>query len=102
VAVDIRRGSPTFGQWYGTTLNEESMRMMYVPPGFAHGFLVLSEIADFFYKCTNYYHPQSEQGILWNDLEIGIQWPMTEVKLSEKDKQNPLLSVQLTEWLPAY
>lgn len=102
VAVDIRRGSPTFGQWYGTTLNEESMRMMYVPPGFAHGFLVLSEIADFFYKCTNYYHPQSEQGILWNDLEIGIQWPMTEVELSEKDKQNPLLSVQLTEWLPAY
>lgn len=102
VAVDIRRGSPTFGQWYGTHLDEESMRIMYVPPGFAHGFVVLSEIADFFYKCTDYYHPQSEQGILWNDPEIGIQWPIAEVKLSEKDKGNSLLSVQLAERLPAY
>ena len=102
VAVDIRRGSPTFGQWYGTILDEESMRMMYVPPGFAHGFLVLSEIADFFYKCTDYYHPQSEQGILWNDPEIGIQWPMTEVELSDKDKENPLLRAQAEERLPLY
>ena len=102
VAVDVRRGSPNFGQWYGTMLDEESMRMMYIPPGFAHGFLVLSEIADFFYKCTDYYHPQSEQGILWNDPEIGIPWPMTEVQLSDKDKQNPLLSLQAEEHLSLY
>ena len=102
VVVDIRRGSPTFGNWYGLTLDDESMRMIYVPPDFAHGFLVLSEIADFFYKCTNYYHPQSELGILWNDPEIGIQWPMTEVELSDKDKQNPLLFSQAVELLPLY
>ena len=72
VAVDVRRGSPTFGDWFGTTLDDENMRMMYVPPGFAHGFIVLSESADFMYKCTDYYHPESEQGILWNDPNIGI------------------------------
>lgn len=100
VAVDIRKGSPTFGQWYGTNLNEENMRMMYVPPGFAHGFVVLSEIADFAYKCTNYYHPQSEKGILWNDPEIGIQWPIFEVKVSDKDKSNRELSKQAAAQLP--
>ena len=102
VIVDIRRGSPTFGNWYGTTLDDKSMRMIYVPPDFAHGFLVLSEIADFFYKCTNYYHPQSEQGILWNDPEIGIQWPLTEVELSDKDKENPLLCSQAVDRLPLF
>ena len=102
VAVDIRRGSPTFGQWYGAILDEESMRMMYVPPGFAHGFVVLSDVADFLYKCTDYYHPQSEQGILWNDPEIGIQWPITEVQLSDKDKVAPLLHAQPQELLPDY
>ena len=102
VAVDIRKGSPTFGQWYGAILDEESMRMMYVPPGFAHGFVVLSDVADFLYKCTDYYHPQSEQGILWNDPQIGIQWPITEVQLSDKDKNNPQLSAQAEERLPEY
>lgn len=102
VAVDIRRGSPTFGQWYGAILDEESMRMMYVPPGFAHGFVVLSDVADFLYKCTDYYHPESEQGILWSDPQIGIQWPITEVQLSDKDKSSPLLSEQPEELLPEY
>lgn len=102
VAVDVRNGSPTFGQWYGTTLDEDSMRMMYVPPGFAHGFVVLSDIADFIYKCTDYYHPQSEQGILWNDPDIGIEWPVDsgKVLLSEKDKQNSLLKDQPETLLP--
>ena len=102
VAVDIRRGSPTFGQWYGAILDEESMRMMYVPPGFAHGFVVLSDVADFLYKCTDYYHPESEQGILWNDPEIGIQWPITEVRLSDRDKASPQLKAQPDELLPEY
>lgn len=94
VAVDVRKGSPHFGQWYGVTLNEENMRMLYIPPGFAHGFVVLSDIVDFIYKCTDYYHPQSEQGILWNDPAIGIKWPTAEVNLSDKDQQNPVLDQQ--------
>ena len=106
VAVDVREGSPTFGQWYGTQLDEESMRMMYVPPGYAHGFVVLSESADFLYKCTEYYHPESEQGIAWDDPNIGIEWPITnlssEIALSEKDKNNVLLKDQPTDQLPDY
>jgi len=102
VVVDIRRGSPSFGQWYGTTLDEENMRMMYVPANFAHGYLVLSETADFTYMCTDYYHPQSEQGILWNDSSIGIEWPMTDVILSNKDKCNRALAVQELNKLPSY
>jgi len=102
VAVDVRLGSPTFGQWYGTTLDEESMRMMYVPPGFAHGYLVLSKVADFIYKCTHYYHPDSEQGIRWNDPQIGIQWPLSDVFLSDKDRKNPHLKNQPKELLPVY
>jgi dTDP-4-dehydrorhamnose 3,5-epimerase len=102
VAVDVRKGSPAFGQWYGTTLDEESMRMMYIPQGFAHGFVVLSETADFIYKCTDYYHPESEQGILWNDSEIGIKWPIVDTKLSQKDTENPILSLQSAESLPEY
>lgn len=102
VAVDVRQGSPNFGQWFGTTLDEGSMRMMYVPPGFAHGFLVLSEVADFIYQCTDYYHPQSEQGIAWDDPEIGIEWPTMDVILSDKDCRNPTLSQQPSELLPQY
>lgn len=102
VAVDIRVGSPAFGQWYGTVLDDESMRMMYVPPGFAHGFLVLSDIADFIYKCTDYYHPESEQGILWNDPDIGIEWPEIEVQLSAKDLGNILLKDKPENYLPRY
>jgi dTDP-4-dehydrorhamnose 3,5-epimerase len=100
VAVDVRRGSPHFGEWFGAILDEEEMRMMYVPPGFAHGFVVLSESADFIYKCTDYYHPQSEQGILWNDPAIGIDWPIDDVILSDKDAANPTLADQ--ENLPEY
>lgn len=102
VAVDIRFGSPTFAQWYGVTLDEESKKMMYIPPGFAHGFVVLSEVADFVYKCTDYYHAESEQGILWNDSQIGIDWPVLEVNLSEKDEANRKLKDQPVELLPIY
>ena len=106
VAVDVRKGSPTFGQWYGAQLDEENMLMMYIPPGFAHGFVVLSESADFLYKCTEYYHPESEQGIAWDDPDIGIEWPIanlsSEIALSEKDKNNVLLKDQSSDKLPAY
>jgi dTDP-4-dehydrorhamnose 3,5-epimerase len=102
VAVDVRSGSPTFGQWYGTTLDDESMRMIYIPPGFAHGFMVLSDIADCIYKCTDYYHPQSEQGVLWSDPAIDIEWPDTDVHLSAKDCSNPVLQELPEELLPRY
>lgn len=106
VAVDVRKGSPTFGQWYGTELTEENMRMMYVPAGFAHGFVVLSETADFIYKCTDYYHPESEKGIAWDDPDLNIDWSISDIKekikLSEKDKKNVLLKDQSAENLPAY
>ena len=102
VAVDVRSGSPTFGDWFGTILDDENMRMMYVPPGFAHGFVVLSETADFIYKCTDYYHPESEQGILWNDPNIGIEWPIADVQLSDKDKRNVVLEKQSENLLPKF
>ena len=86
VAVDIRKGSTTFGQWVGVTLSAENGRQLWVPPGLAHGFLVVSETALFSYKCTNYYSPTSEHCLLWNDPDIGIEWPFTEgVELSQKD-----------------
>ncbi|MFZ5723713.1 MAG: dTDP-4-dehydrorhamnose 3,5-epimerase [Pseudomonadota bacterium] len=104
VAVDVRAGSPTFGRWYGAVLDDEQHRMMYVPPGFAHGFCVLSDVADFIYKCTDYYHPASEQGIAWNDPDIGIEWPDMGVApmLSAKDTVNPLLRDQSAERLPRF
>ena len=76
VAVDVRKSSPTFGQWTGTTLSAENKRMMWVPEGFAHGFVVLSESADFLYKTTGYYAPEHERCVLWNDPAIGIHWPL--------------------------
>lgn len=85
VAVDIRKGSKTFGQWYGVELNEENHLQLYVPPGFAHGFCVLSDMADFLYKCTRYYAPETERGIIWNDPDIGIDWPLSAPLLSAKD-----------------
>ena len=102
VAVDVRRGSPAFGRWFGCVLDDVDHRQLYIPPGFAHGFCVLSEEADFFYKCTDYYHPASERGIAWNDPEIGIDWPLQEVALSGKDQQNRCLSAQADEDLPTY
>ena len=95
VAVDCRPNSKTFGQWYGVTLSAENKRQFFVPEGFAHGFLVKSEMATFVYKCTNYYDPTSEGGLLWNDPDIGIDWGINEgdeVLLSEKDKKNIRLS----------
>jgi dTDP-4-dehydrorhamnose 3,5-epimerase len=88
VAVDLRRSSPSFGQWYGVELNAENKKQLWVPAGFGHAFLVLSESADFLYKTTDYYHPESERSILWSDSEIGIEWPLgydVEPRLSEKD-----------------
>lgn len=106
VAVDVRQGSPSFGQWVGVILDDVDHHQLWVPPGFAHGFLVLSEVADFCYLCSDYYHPSSEQGIAWNDPEIGIDWPslpnrMTP-QLSAKDLANPNLSNQPKERLPQF
>ena len=92
VAVDIRQGSPTFGQWVGERLSEENGRLLYVPPGFAHGFCVLSETADLIYKATNYYKPETDRGIIWNDPQIGIEWPVTNPTLSAKDAKLPSLA----------
>jgi dTDP-4-dehydrorhamnose 3,5-epimerase len=94
VAVDLRRGSPTFGKWKGVLLTAENMKQFYVPEGFAHGFLVLSEEAVFNYKCTKYYSPEYESGLLWNDEEVGIEWPLAgidEILLSDKDKKQKRL-----------
>ena len=86
VAVDIRPDSPAFGQWFGIELSGEKLNQMYVAPGLAHGFCVLSDTALFSYKCTDYYHPATERGIIWNDPEIGIRWPLAgDPILSEKD-----------------
>mgnify|MGYP001152369638 CR=1 FL=1 len=104
VAVDVRRGSPTFGQWTGAVLDDIIHRQMYIPPGFAHGFVVLSEVADFVYRCTNYYHPPSEAGIRWDDPQIGVEWPTeihSQIVMSDKDRQLPFLQDQSPEWLPA-
>ena len=94
VALDLRRDSRTFGKWYGVELSEYNKKQLYLPEGFAHGFLVLSDIAEFLYKCTDYYHPEDELGVLWNDPDVGIAWPldgMPEITLSRKDKALPLL-----------
>ena len=92
VAVDIRKSSPTFGQWVGTELTEENHKQLWVPPGFAHGFVVLSAFADFLYKTTDYYAPAHERCIAWNDQDIGIQWPKGLVpQLSAKDQTGLLL-----------
>jgi dTDP-4-dehydrorhamnose 3,5-epimerase len=93
VAVDIRVGSPTFGQWVGVTLSSKNKRQFYVPEGFAHGFCVTSETALFAYKCTDLYNPSAEGGILWNDPDIGIKWPIVNPILSDKDINNQQLSM---------
>lgn len=102
VILDVRYGSPSFGQWISVELNEENHRQIYIPEGFAHGFLVLSDEADFFYKCTDYYHPASEFGIRWNDPNIGIQWQTANPILSDKDANYPLLDQMLPHQLPKY
>jgi dTDP-4-dehydrorhamnose 3,5-epimerase len=87
VAVDIRRSSPTFGRWHGVNLSSENKQQFFIPPGFAHGFAVLSETALFAYKCTDFYTPQHEVTIAWNDPDIGIQWPVAQPVLSDKDQR---------------
>lgn len=90
VAVDLRKGSPTYAKYVGVILSSQNKKMLFIPKGFAHGFLVLSENATFAYKCDDNYHPEDEGGILWNDPDIGIEWPNAEdVVLSEKDKKHP-------------
>ena len=95
VAVDLRKGSPTYGQWEGVYLSAENKRQFYVPEGFAHGFVVTSEEAVFNYKCTDFYAPEYDSGLLWNDPEVGIEWPIEglgEILLSEKDQNQKTLS----------
>lgn len=100
VAVDIRVGSPTFGQWVGVTLSGENHRQLWIPPGFAHGFCVVSDTAYFTYKCTDIYTPQDEGGISWNDPDIGIDWPL--IHLSDKDKQHVRLKDMPASRLPTF
>ena len=93
VAVDLRKGSETYGQWVGALLSEENKKQFMIPRGFAHGFVVVSDYAEFAYKCDEFYHPEDEGGLLWNDPDIAIEWPeVGEVVLSEKDMKNPTLA----------
>jgi len=94
VAVDLRDGSPTFGKWYGVLLSAENKKQFFIPKNFAHGFLVVSDHAEFCYKCTDFYHPEDEGGIQWDDPDIGVEWPITEdmeLNLSEKDAKRDSL-----------
>jgi dTDP-4-dehydrorhamnose 3,5-epimerase len=100
VAVDIRRGSPSFARWFGLELSEANKLMLWIPPGFAHGFCALEDDSDLVYKCTKLYDKASDQSILWNDPEIGIEWPIAEPVLSDKDSSAPRLNEAAA--LPAY
>jgi dTDP-4-dehydrorhamnose 3,5-epimerase len=101
VAVDIRRGSPTFGKWFGTELTEDEPRYLWIPPGFAHGFCTLSDVADFVYKCTDVYVGEDDRGVLWSDPAIGITWPVAQPLLSEKDQRMATLDGMRSD-LPEY
>ena len=92
VTVDIRWGSPTFGQWVGTVLSAENRRQIYIPVGFAHGYCVTSDSAEFLYKCSSYYSPPDERGIAWDDPDLAIQWPIRTPILSERDRRHPRLA----------
>ena len=102
VAVDVRIGSPRFGRWFGTHLTGGDQQQLFIPEGFAHGFVVLSETAIFGYKCSNYYHPEGEQCLLWNDPDIGIDWPVSEPLLSPRDAQAMTLARADRANLPSY
>jgi dTDP-4-dehydrorhamnose 3,5-epimerase len=101
-AVDIRVGSPTFGEWEAVVLSSENKRQVYVPEGFAHGFLVTSDVALFAYKCTARYNARAEASVLWNDPEIGIEWPVETPELSQKDRASPTLAEMSLDSLPRY
>jgi len=100
VAADVNPDSATFRQWVGVELSEENHRQLWIPPGYAHGFCVLSDVADFQYKCTALYHPESDGGVLWNDPELDIAWPIKAPLLSPKDERLPMLSDAKREQLP--
>lgn len=103
VVVDIRLGSPWFGRWYGVILDDENNCQLWVPPGFAHGFYVLSELADFMYKCTDYYRPECDAGFRWNDPAVAVAWPLeVQPLLSAKDEQAPFLAALPPECLPRF
>jgi len=102
VAVDIRKGSPTFGHWVGLALSSEDFKQVYIPAGFAHGFCVTSETALFAYKCTNYYAPRAERGIRWDDPSLGIAWPISHPIVSKKDSEYPGLANIPAEDLPVF
>ena len=102
VAVDIRRGSPTFGKYESVHLSDKNNKIMYIPEGFAHGYVVLSETAIFQYKCTEIYHPEDEYGLLWNDKDLNIQWPVKNPILSKKDKSLPTLQLIKENELPKF
>ena len=101
VAVDVRRGSPTFGRWIGVTLSAENFRQVYIPPGFAHGFCVVSPVAQVEYKCTDFYVPADEIGIAWNDSALAIAWPIAQPLLSPRDAAHRTLA-EMTDRLPAW
>lgn len=102
VAVDIRVGSPTFGKWAGVMLSAEAQNQIYIPRGFAHGFLALSERVQFLYKCSDFYDPRDEHSILWNDPEIGIAWNIAAPLVSDKDRKAPALAAVEREFLPKF
>ena len=102
VAVDIRTGSPTFGRWVAVTLSDKNKQQIYVPRGFAHGYLVRSETADFIYKCSDYYDATDDCGVLWSDPAIGIAWEVTEPIVSSRDQQLPRLADVMHDMLPRY
>lgn len=102
VAVDIRRGSPHFGKWFGMVLSGDNRRQLFIPEGFAHGFCVVSEQADFLYKCTDFYDPADERGILWSDPALGIHWPGKDFLLSAKDTRLPKLADMPEAELPSF
>jgi dTDP-4-dehydrorhamnose 3,5-epimerase len=101
VAVDVRRGSPSFAKWVGVVLSAGNFHQLYIPPGFVHGFCVLSETAQVEYKCTDFYAPNDEQSVIWNDPDIGIEWPVAEPVISPKDRVAPRLA-EILQHLPTY
>jgi dTDP-4-dehydrorhamnose 3,5-epimerase len=102
VAVDIRRGSPNFGQWIGVMLTSANHRHFWIPEGFAHGFCVLSDFATFTYQCTSLYDPAADAGVRWNDTDLGIDWPLSTPLLSDKDSKTPLLKNVEPDRLPVF